>query len=26
LQFVEKRSIIELYKNTFYEVEHGCKL
>ena len=26
LQFVKKRSIMYLYKNTFYEVEHGCKL
>ena len=26
LQSVRKRSIMYLYKNTFYEVEHGCKL
>ena len=26
LQFGEKSSIIKSYKNTIYEVEHGCKL
>ena len=26
LQFGRKSSIMYLYKNTFYEVDHGCKL